>query len=126
VAGTTLQVWAGPLSDGSIGVILFNRGTSSASITANFTDIGLTPNSKANVRDLWAHQDLGAYTGSFSQTVPTHASITLRVTPTSWEERQAVIRSGEQIVANAARLRAEGQIPAGVNTIKKTHRKKHL
>ena len=37
-----LEVWAGPLSDGSVAAVLLNRGTTEAKITANWTDIGLT------------------------------------------------------------------------------------
>ena len=35
------EVWAGPLADGSKAVILLNRGTEMATITAEWSDIGL-------------------------------------------------------------------------------------
>ena len=35
------EVWAGPLADGSKAVILLNRGTEMAIITAEWSDIGL-------------------------------------------------------------------------------------
>ena len=91
-------MYAGPLADKSTVVLLFNRATSSASITATWDgiilssfslylllyffiliydlcdrgkerktytnvilDIGLPANTKAQVRDLWLHQDLGSY-----------------------------------------------------------------
>jgi alpha-galactosidase len=79
----TNEVWAGPLADGSVGVILFNRGASTVKITANFHDIGLSNSATAKIRDLWAHQDLGSFTGSYTASINTHASVTLRVTPTS-------------------------------------------
>jgi alpha-galactosidase len=78
-----LEVWAGPLADGSIGVVLFNRDSSAAKITANFADIGLSTSATAKVRDLWAHQDLGTFTGAYSATINSHASQTLRITPTA-------------------------------------------
>lgn len=36
-----LEVWAGPLLDGSVAAVLLNRGTTSATITANWKIIGL-------------------------------------------------------------------------------------
>jgi hypothetical protein len=62
-----LEVWTGPLTGGSQAVVLLNRGTvSSESITVKWTDIGFTANKSANVRDLWAHKNLGSYRGSFT------------------------------------------------------------
>ncbi|CAK7326657.1 unnamed protein product [Dovyalis caffra] len=49
-----LEVWAGPLSEKRIAVVLWNRGLSKASITANFKDIGLRSSAVINARDLWA------------------------------------------------------------------------
>ena len=40
ISGST-EVWAGPLVDGSKAVILLNRGTAMATITAEWSDIGL-------------------------------------------------------------------------------------
>jgi len=85
VAGqsTQLEVWAGPLAGGDVGVILFNRSPAAAKITANWADVGLGSSTAANVRDLWTHMDLGSFTGSYSATIASHASQTLRLTPRS-------------------------------------------
>ena len=40
ISGST-EVWACPLADGSKAVILLNRGTQMATITAEWSDIGL-------------------------------------------------------------------------------------
>ncbi|KAL5982971.1 hypothetical protein ACLOJK_017051 [Asimina triloba] len=48
-----LEVWAGPLSDGRVAVMLWNRGLSTASITANWTDIGLQSSTVVDARDVW-------------------------------------------------------------------------
>ena len=48
------KVWAGPLSGGRIAVVLWNRGSSEASITASFSDIGLKSSDVVDARDLWA------------------------------------------------------------------------
>lgn len=43
------------------------------------SDIGLS--GRVRVRDLWTHKDLGAFDGSFSQTLPLHGAGLYRVTP---------------------------------------------
>ncbi len=55
------QTWA---------VGLFNRGDSTAKVTVNWKDLGL--HGKLEVRDLWAHKDLGRIADQFSADVPTH------------------------------------------------------
>ncbi|CAL9243841.1 unnamed protein product [Arabidopsis halleri] len=48
-----LEVWAGPLSKKRVTVILWNRGSVSAKITARWADIGLSSSDIVNARDLW-------------------------------------------------------------------------
>ncbi len=79
-----LEVWADPLSDGSQAVVLLNRGDSGSSeITVNWTDIGFPVDHSASVRDLWAHQDLGIFTGYYtSPKIDSHVVMMLNITPT--------------------------------------------
>jgi hypothetical protein len=74
------QTWYALNADGSYTVALFNLGRTEKDITANFPDIGLT--GSATVRDLWAHKDLGRFTGKFTDAdVPIHGVRLLKVTP---------------------------------------------
>jgi alpha-galactosidase len=74
-----LEVWAGPLHNGDIGVILFNRDTTDAKITVDFVkDLGLNQGTTVQIRDLVAHKSLGKFTDSYTGAVGTHASQTLR------------------------------------------------
>jgi len=75
------EVWAGPLQGGSVAVILFNRASSSASISVNWSDIGLSQSTNAVVRDLWARQNLGNYRGKFTAQVNSHGVVVIKVTP---------------------------------------------
>ena len=60
------DVWAGPLMDGSVGVVLLNRNeTMTQTVTAQWPDIGLPADTEATVRDLWLHAKLGDYSQSF-------------------------------------------------------------
>lgn len=75
------DIWAGPLADGSFAVILLNRGFTTTSITASWSDIGLPPLQKATVRDLWAHKDIGTMSGSVTASVESHGVAMYRITP---------------------------------------------
>jgi alpha-galactosidase len=80
VDGGNLEVWMKPLCNREgpeKAVALFNRGGSTARITANFKDIGVA--GTATVRDLWTHQDLGEFQGSYSADVPSHGVVVLKV-----------------------------------------------
>jgi alpha-galactosidase len=74
--GTT-EVWSKPLADGGHAVALFNRGADTATVTAKWSDLGIT-GSRA-VRDLWKHTDLGKKSGEFTATVPTHGVVMVRI-----------------------------------------------
>jgi alpha-galactosidase len=75
---TDQQVWYANNGDGSYTVGLFNLGSSSATVSVNWSDIGLT--GAATVRDLWTHTDLGSYNAGFSSVnLPPHGSQLLRV-----------------------------------------------
>jgi hypothetical protein len=59
-------------------VLLLNRGTSSATITIKFADIGL--GSQAMVRNVWTATDLGNQMTSYATSVPGGDSVLLLVT----------------------------------------------
>jgi alpha-galactosidase len=77
------EVWAGPLADGSQAVVLLNRNSAgSEMITVKWTDLGWPVDQKAQVRDLWAHQDVGTFTTNYtSPNIERHAVQMLKITP---------------------------------------------
>jgi alpha-galactosidase len=82
------QIWAAPLADGSRAVIMFNRHTHASpfandTMSFSWSDVGLSDEEDAMVRDLYARQDLGTYRGLFSAGVPLHGVLALKVTPAS-------------------------------------------
>ena len=79
--GTNLQVWSKTLSGTNVrAVALLNRGTGTASITVQWSALGI-PTGAATVRDLWSHTDLGSFSGSYSaSTIPSHGVVMLKVT----------------------------------------------
>ena len=81
--GTNLEVWSKELSGTNTrAVALFNRGSASASITVQWSQIGL-PAGAASVRDLWAAKEVGPATGSYTATdVPSHSVVLLKIVST--------------------------------------------
>ena len=75
------EVWAKQLADGGRAVVLFNRGPKSQEISVSWTEIGYPQHVAAQVRDLWAHKDLGKLTGKFSAEVPSHGVVMVTVKP---------------------------------------------
>ena len=73
--------WARQLADGGRAVVLFNRGRNSQEISMSWTEIGYPQQVQAQVRDLWAHKDLGNVTGKFSAEVPSHGVVMVTVKP---------------------------------------------
>ncbi|KAJ6818479.1 alpha-galactosidase-like [Iris pallida] len=68
-----LEVWAGPLSGGRVVVVLWNRGSGKASITANWSDIGLKSSDVVKARDLWAHKTISSVQGKLTATIGSHS-----------------------------------------------------
>lgn len=63
--------------------VLVDRGENAVAETSTvgvaFTDLGIE--GKATVRDLWKHEDLGEFDGSFSRELPLHGAGLYRVSP---------------------------------------------
>ncbi|HEX5216265.1 MAG TPA: NPCBM/NEW2 domain-containing protein [Vicinamibacterales bacterium] len=72
-----LELWARPLADGTMAIGLFNRGLQPAKMTATWKEIGLT--GSQTVRDVWLHKDLGAFAAEFSDTVPAHGVVMVKI-----------------------------------------------
>jgi len=75
------DVWAKQLTDGGRAVALLNKSGAEKRITVSWTSLGYPGHLTAQVRDLWAHQDLGPAQGSFSATVPSHGVVMITVRP---------------------------------------------
>jgi alpha-galactosidase len=73
------EVWSKPLSDGGRAVLLFNRGDAPATIGADWTMLGLPRSVRMQVRDLWAHKDLGKRAGRYEATVAPHGVVMVRL-----------------------------------------------
>jgi alpha-galactosidase len=74
------EVWAKPMSDGSVAVILLNRGRGPVPIGVSAREIGLKAAGSYTVRDLWRHTQASSQ-GRIEATVPTHAVAMFRVWP---------------------------------------------
>ena len=73
------SLWGKPLNaNGTRAAVLFNEGPDAVDMTVKFADLGLAPG-KATVRDLQAHADRGSFTDSYTTSVGSHATATLKI-----------------------------------------------
>ncbi len=73
------EIWAKPMSDGSVATVLLNRDTTTATITTTAAELGLGGSSSYSLRNLWT----GAVTstsGAVSASVGGHSAVMYRVT----------------------------------------------
>jgi alpha-galactosidase len=75
------EIWSKQLKDGSRAVVLLNRGGSETEITVPWEAIGYPGEISANLRDLWAHKELGKFTGKFRTQVESHGVVVVRIKP---------------------------------------------
>ncbi|WP_405659544.1 MULTISPECIES: glycoside hydrolase family 27 protein [unclassified Streptomyces] len=88
------EVFAKPLSDGSVAVGLFNRGSSTATITATAAQVGLT-GGPFTLTDLWTG-GTSSTSGQISASVPAHGVAVFKMT------------GGSPLASTTARLRGTG------------------
>jgi len=79
------QVWMKPLADGSVAVAFLNLTSKELELYVRWSQIGLPPG-PAEVRDLWAHRDLGLHADwgrhfdeRFKAMVPPHGVVMVRI-----------------------------------------------
>lgn len=77
-----LEVWGGPLSGNRVAVVLWNRGSSTATITAQWSDLGLPSTTIVNARDLWGHSTQRSVKAQISAQVNAHDCKMYVLTPT--------------------------------------------
>ncbi|GFZ15810.1 alpha-galactosidase 2 [Actinidia rufa] len=76
-----LEVWSGPLSGNRVVVVLWNRGTSKATLTADWSDVGLKPSIVVDARDVWEHSTIPSIQGQLKSAVEAHACKMYILTP---------------------------------------------
>ncbi|AKH85740.1 alpha-galactosidase [Streptomyces sp. CNQ-509] len=88
------EVFAKPLSDGSVAVGLFNRGSSTATVSASAAQIGLAGGA-FTLTDLWTGAT-SSTSGQISASVPAHGVTAFRIT------------GGTPLAAETSRIRGNG------------------
>ncbi|WP_238006080.1 NPCBM/NEW2 domain-containing protein [Dactylosporangium sp. AC04546] len=73
------EVWAKPMSDGSVAAVLFNRGGAAATVSTSAAVLGLGGSSSYTVRNLWTGST-STTAGAIAATVPAHGVTMVRVT----------------------------------------------
>lgn len=81
------EVWVRPLSDGTFAAVLFNKGLSPQNITLTFNEDGRWNSFYpanfpfAQVRDVFAGNDLGVFGDNYTSFVGAHDAVLLKVVP---------------------------------------------
>ncbi|WP_432977887.1 NPCBM/NEW2 domain-containing protein [Dactylosporangium sp. CA-233914] len=73
------EVWAKPMSDGSVAVVLFNRGAAPATIATTAAELGLAGSSSYTTKNLWTGATAST-AGALSASVAAHGVAMFRVT----------------------------------------------
>jgi alpha-galactosidase len=76
------EIWAKPMSDGSVATVLFNRDGAPTTISTTAAELGLTGSSAYALRDLWS-KATSTSTSAVSATVPGHGAVMIRVSRAS-------------------------------------------
>lgn len=71
------EVWARPLSDGTVAAGLFNRGSNRMRVTARWNELGLK--GAQPVRNLWTRKSVGISEGAYAVTVPAHGCVLVKI-----------------------------------------------
>ncbi|MEI9903884.1 MAG: glycoside hydrolase family 27 protein [Asticcacaulis sp.] len=73
-----IHVWTASAEDGGHYLALFNTGDTTKTAAVDFAALGLK--GAVRLRDLWAHQDIGAFSGRYSTDLAPHAAALYRFT----------------------------------------------
>ena len=77
----TAQVFARPLHDGAVAVVLLNRGETAATLSVGWHDLGFDPRQPVAVRDVANKRTLPDAVGHFGGLVQKHDVLFVRFTP---------------------------------------------
>lgn len=75
------EVWVRPLANGDRAVILLNRSADSHAMSVDWQTLQMPAAMKASVSDLWSKAVSKGVKGSYTATVPGHAVVMVRVSP---------------------------------------------
>ena len=73
-----LDTWIKPLADGSVAVGVVNMGMTETTARVTLSELGLGTEVKS-ARDLWKHTEVVFQDGAYTQKLPSHATLMLRV-----------------------------------------------
>lgn len=90
------EIWAKPMTDGSVAVLLLNRGGYARTIPFALAESGIAPASAYRVRNLWTGAELTS-TGTLRASVPGLSGVFLRVWPGQPAPAEPLVTLGVQL-----------------------------
>lgn len=76
-----LEAWKKPLSNGRFAIALFNRNSQDKTISANWKELELDPNTRFDAYDVWKHEVTGVELNKISANLKPHESHVFVFTP---------------------------------------------
>ncbi|SFW67148.1 NPCBM/NEW2 domain-containing protein [Amycolatopsis australiensis] len=90
------EIWAKPMSDGSVAVLLLNRGAYARTIPFDLAESGIAAAPAYRVRNLWTGAELTS-TGTLRASVPALSGVFLRVWPGQPSPAEPLVTLGVQL-----------------------------
>jgi len=90
------EIWAKPMSDGSVAVLLLNRGAYARTIPFDLAESGLPASPAYRVRDLWTGAEQTS-TGTLRASVPALSGVFVRVWPGRPTPAEPLVTLGAQL-----------------------------
>ncbi|MGW3958546.1 NPCBM/NEW2 domain-containing protein [Amycolatopsis sp. NPDC005003] len=90
------EIWAKPMSDGSVAVLLLNRGWTARTIAFDLAESGVAPASAYRVRDLWTGAELTS-TGTLRTSARGNSGTFLRVWPGQPSPAEPLVTLGVEL-----------------------------
>ncbi|MEU8637008.1 NPCBM/NEW2 domain-containing protein [Amycolatopsis sp. NPDC048633] len=90
------EIWAKPMSDGSVAVLLLNRGAYARTIPFDLAESGIAAAPAYRVRNLWTAAELTS-TGTLRASVPALSGVFLRVWPGQPAPAEPLVTLGVQL-----------------------------
>ncbi|MEQ0561775.1 NPCBM/NEW2 domain-containing protein [Amycolatopsis sp. NEAU-NG30] len=90
------EIWAKPMSDGSVAVLLLNRGSVARTIPFDLAESGIAAASAYRVRNLWTGAELTS-TGTLRASVPALSGVFLRAWPGQPSPAEPLVTLGVEL-----------------------------
>jgi alpha-galactosidase len=109
------EVWAKPMSNGSVAVVLFNRGSGTTTVSTTATQVGLAATGTYSLKDLWS-KATSQSSGTISAPAPSHGAVMYQVSGAGLGSPSASPSRTASASPSASPSRSTGSSPSASTT----------